>query len=334
MGTPAARRARGSTKGSHLYSESRARDVLLFAKAMLSNQLAWIAPSAYVRLTRQTGRGEGAEETPEQVADYFLACFEDYRRHLGIAGGDFAAFLNGKQILEYGPGDVLGMALLLYAHGAASVQCFDRFPLVATSEKNLRIYERLLASLDGAARDRALGAFRTKGDPASGLEPSAIAYVVAQDGLSGARGAYDLILSRAVLEHVDNLAGTVADIAAALKPGGVTIHEVDLRSHGLDRYRTFDFLTWPEAAYRLMFSRKGFPNRIRVNTYRTLFERAGLAIRRLEPTSCLSAEEVARIEPHLAAPLRGVSRDELGWTGFWIVAQPQTRGDRVEARAN
>jgi len=305
-----------------VYSENRARDVVLFTKAVLSNQLARFAPSAYVRLTRQTGRGDRSEETPEKIADYFSTCFRDYQRQLGHADAAFARYLQGKRVLEYGPGNVLGMALLLYAHGAAAVDCYDRFALLASSDETVRVYARLLESLDGAPRARAASAFVEAGNPASGFDPAAIAYHVSPDGLSGASRAYDLILSRAVLEHVDNLHGTVRDVAAALKPGGISIHEVDLRSHGLDRYQAFDFLTWPEPFYRLMFSEKGFPNRRRVNTYRELFEQAGLRIRKLEPTACLAPEKVALIEPHLAASLRGVSRDELGWMGFWVVVEP------------
>ena len=130
------------------------------------------------------------------------------------------------------------------------------------------------------------------------------------------------MISRAVLEHVGNLPGTVNDVVKALKPGGISIHEVDLRSHGLDRYQTFDFLTWPEPVYRLMFSQKGFPNRWRVNKYRQLVERAGLRIRKLEPTNRLAPEKVALVEPHLSSTLRGVSRDDLAWMGFWIVLEP------------
>jgi len=307
-----------------LYSENRAKDVVLFAKAVLSNQLARFAPAAYMRLTHQTGRGE-EEQTASQIADYFVTCFRDYREQLDLGDAEFAAFLRGKQVLEYGPGDILGVALLMYAHGAAAVHCFDRFPLQTASEKNLRVYARLLDLLGAPERARANSAFVDPGNPASGFRPEAIGYFVSEEGLSGAVGKYDLVISRAVLEHVGNLPGTAADVARALKPDGISIHEVDLRSHGLDRYKTFDFLTWPEPLYRLMFSQKGFPNRWRLNKYRGLFEQAGLRIRKLAPTARLEPEQIALIEPHLPGTLRGVSRDELSWTGFWVVLEPQSR---------
>jgi SAM-dependent methyltransferase len=304
-----------------VYTENRVKDVVLFVKAVLSNELARIAPSAYMQLTRQTGRGE-EEQTASQIADYFIRCFHDYREHLGLDEAAFGSFLAEKRVLEYGPGDILGVALLLYAHGAMSVHCFDRFPLHKASAKNIQVYEHLLASLSGPARERAASAFVQVGQPASGFVPSAIGYFVSEDGLSGATREYDLVLSRAVLEHVGNLPGTMRDIAQSLKPDGISIHEVDLRSHGLDRYRPFDFLTWPDPLYRLMFSKKGFPNRWRLNTYRDLAAQAALRIRKLEPTARLPVDELVRIERHLPKRLRGATLDELTWTGFWIVLEP------------
>lgn len=34
------------------------------------------------------------------------------------------------------------------------------------------------------------------------------------------------------------------DIQRSMKAGGLSVHQVDLKSHGLDRYAAFDFLTW------------------------------------------------------------------------------------------
>ena len=34
------------------------------------------------------------------------------------------------------------------------------------------------------------------------------------------------------------------DIQRSMKAGGLSVHQVDLKSHGLDRYVAFDFLTW------------------------------------------------------------------------------------------
>lgn len=138
-------------EGSSLYTENCAKDVVLFAKAVLSNQLARFAPAAYIQLTRHTGRGE-EEQTPAQIADYFIQCCHDYRKQLKLDELEFASFLSGKRVLEYGPGDILGVALLMYAHGAEAVHCFDRFPLTA---RRTRIYRSTRSCLARRARTRA-----------------------------------------------------------------------------------------------------------------------------------------------------------------------------------
>jgi hypothetical protein len=300
-----------------MYTENPGKDALLFAKAFLSNQLARFAPKLYVHLTHQTGRGEGAEDALE-VANYFIKCFCDYRDQIGLSPEQFKECLRGKVILEYGPGDILGVALLMYAHGAERVCCVDRFPLSRLSSKNIDVYKHLLDSLENGERKRADNAFKERGDPASGFRADAIAYRITKDGLSGASKKYDLIISRAVLEHVNDIKETMLDIQRSMKTGGVSIHQVDLRSHGLDRYTDFDFLTWPDTIYKLMYSHKGFPNRWRVDKYREVAASANLRVRDLRPTGRLEQKQIDIVIPKLAKTFRRVTPEELSWTGFWM----------------
>jgi SAM-dependent methyltransferase len=270
-----------------------------------------------VRLTRQTGRGAG-DVGAERNAGYFRRCHAEYCERLGRDPADADAFA-GLRVLEYGPGDVLGVALLAVAHGAEQVVCVDRFPLERLSAENVAIYRALLDGLTGAARARAALAFRVPGDPASGLDPARIEYRVTADGTSGETVGFDLILSRAVLEHVHDLPALFADMRRALRPAGLAIHQVDLKSHGLDRTIPFDFLAWPGWLYALMYSHKGFPNRWRVGRYRAWAEAAGLRLCALEPTGLLGAEELARVRPRIRPELcTGTTDEELAWLGFWM----------------
>lgn len=303
-----------------MYSENRWRDLRLFAKAVLSNALARFAPGAYVRLTGQTGRGS-EQESADDIAGYFVRCVADYREQLGLDEAAFAAFLQGRRVLEYGPGDVLGVALLLYAAGAQHVHCVDRFALQQVSPKNAEVYRSLMQGLPAAQRQRAAEAFRVAGDPTSGLRPECIEYRITADGLSARREAYDFVISRAVLEHVNLLERTLADVEQTLVPGGLSVHSVDLRSHNLDRDRPFDFLTWPDWAYRLMYSHKGFPNRWRSSAYRAALQRTRLKLHAMRPSGELPGADVDRIAAHLPRSLRGGSAAELGWLGFWMVLE-------------
>ena len=208
-----------------MYTENPGRDVVLFFNALFSNQLAKFAPKLYVNLTHQTGRG-GGEEEASQVADYFIECFHDYLKQLVLSIGNVGSYMKGKVILEYGPGDILGLALLLYAHGAEMVHCVDRFPLSKLSVNNIKAYLHILNSLGKKERNRAESAFNENGNPESGFNENVISYKVTRNGLSGARNKFDLVISRAVLEHVNNLKETMLDIKWSLKVNGLSLERV------------------------------------------------------------------------------------------------------------
>lgn len=289
-------------------------------QATLTNQVARFAPALYVQLTGQTGRGAG-EVHLEEVDNYFQSCFDDYFEQLGIKLPERTEYLRGKRILEYGPGDVPGVAILMVAQGADQVKCVDRFPMVRMSPKNIQIVKIMLERLAGPLRDRAETCFRQPAHPESGLDPGLIDYLVQPSGLSGLSDEVDLVISRAVLEHVNDLPATFRDMYGALKPGGIAIHLVDLKSHGLHRKNPLDFLGWPTWLWSLMYSAKGVPNRLRVNAYRDAIAQCGLEVMTLTPTVLASPDDVWAIRPDLASPFKALSEEDLSWLGFWLVCR-------------
>lgn len=299
------------------------KDTMLFCKAFLTNQVAKFTPKLYIKYRQVTGRDE-REEDGLQVAKYFIECFCDYQKHLGLNNEDIKSYLRDKVILEYGPGDILGVALLLYAYGARMVHCADRFPLSKLSDKNIDVYTHLLNSLDGEERQRAEKIFREKGNPASGFNENYVRYIITKNGLSGEKNKYDLIISRAVLEHVNDLSETILDIKQSMKKNGISLHKVDLKSHGLDRYTEFDFLTLPTFIYNLMYSHKGFPNRWRVDKYKELASISNLYIKDLIPTGRIDEVKLNIIYPNIAKEFRNITPEECSWLGFWIhITHPQ-----------
>lgn len=290
------------------------------SKAAVTNQIASMSPRLYVRLTGETGRGLGAESAG-QAADYFRQCFVDYFRVLGVAVAEIEDYLRDKRVLEYGPGDVPGVAMLMVAYGARQVVCVDRFPLLQLSEKNVHVLEDLLEGLDPVKRARARQCFVDSSRVDSGFDAKHIDYRINSRGLSGLMGNVDLVYSRAVLEHVNDLRATVEDMTAAMRVGASAIHQVDLKSHGLHRHNRLDFLTWSSFLWHLMFSNKGVPNRLRVDQYRANVAHSGLELVLLEPTTLADDGEVVEIRPHLAKQFREISDQDLRCLGFWLVCR-------------
>lgn len=306
-----------------MYGQNIRDDILRAGRAIVTDQIARWAPGFYVRLTRQTGRGaEG--DSPREIADYFTRCFKDYFDILQVKPDGIAAYLADKDLLEYGPGDVPGVALLMIAHGAGSVVCVDRFPLLALSSKNVEVMEILLEGMTGGVRQRAAQCFVEEGKPASGFS-SRIRYLVRASGLLGLHNAVDMVISRAVLEHVDNLPATFCDMHAALREGGVAIHDVDLKSHGLHRKNPLDFLTWPPFLWSCMYAHKGVPNRWRADRYRQAIDESGLQMVMMQPTLFAGSQDIAEVRPHLAVPFCDISDEDLSWLGFWVVLKKMTQ---------
>lgn len=294
------------------------REVVPVIRATATNLLAGVAPGLYLRLTGQTGRGDASMETAREVAEYFFESFDAYLARMGADREHAEAHVSGMTLLEYGPGDLPGVAMLFLAHGARKVYCVDRFEMVRFSEKNLQVLRCMQQMLPEPQAAR-FGQLLCEGpDGQVGLDAQRIPYVVRPHGFSGLEEEADLIVSRAVLEHVDDLDGTFRDMRRALKAGGMALHQVDLRSHGLHRRNPLDFLEWPQWLWSLMFSNKGVPNRWRVNRYREILAGLGVSEVSTEVTASARADDVADVRPRLAGPFRGLSDADLAVLGLWV----------------
>ncbi len=87
--------------------------------------------------------------------------------------------------------------------------------------------------------------------------------------LSNGGGPVDMILSNSVLEHVDDLAGAVADLARGTAPGGQHFHFIDLRDHFFRH--PFEMLCYSEKSWRTFLNPGSNLNRLRVWDYERLF---------------------------------------------------------------
>lgn len=157
--------------------------------------------------------------------------------------------IEGKDVVEIGPGSSLWTAYLCRKHGARSV--------VAIDEHNYLIERN---SPEGALDEvRYLSPCRAE---ATGL-PDA---------------SFDLVYSHAVLEHVHRPKEVISELWRLLRPGGLTSHQIDTRNH-LDFSRPMDHLALPEWVWNLMTSnRSSYTNRYTISMWLQLFESSGFEI--------------------------------------------------------
>jgi SAM-dependent methyltransferase len=222
-----------------------------------------------------TALGATLQAPAERVA-YSRTAFESYRENGGLEAGE----LEGLRVLELGPGEDLCNALRFIAAGAAKVTCIDRFEFRVDPAWEQEVYRLLLDEVGEAGRRRlgpVLGADGTLNRDSPLLE------VVRGVGIeAGAEhlgeAASDLIVSVAVLEHVYDLEASLRAMDRLLAPGGLMVHWVDLRDHGMftnGGRHPLEFLTIGERTYHLMTSHAGAPNRERIGAYRALLDALG-----------------------------------------------------------
>ena len=274
----------------------------------------------------------------DESLDYIERVYADYLTYGGLEG------FSGR-VAEIGPGDNFGVALRMLGSGATEVHTIDRFRPIRNAARQLEIYRAL-------AKRHDLGGLLTD----VGAEALEIRGVVAHDGApaesffgsSGLR--FDYIVSRAVLEHLYDPLSALDDMAAALMPGGVMIHRIDFRDHGMFAgHHPLTFLTVGDALYGAMTHGSGRPNRVLSPVWRDWLHRSRLAgslrITRLvgvegemapavwdniDPAVRRTALALVHaIRPRLAPSLAGFSDQDLAVSGCVLVARRPCRKSGV-----
>ena len=279
----------------------------------------------------------------DQSLGYIDSVFHDYLRFGGLKCTD----LEGKAVLELGPGDNYGVALRFLACGADRVVSVDKFATRRNEEQQRRIYEALLSRIDERGRTRAGQAVRLEDgvefDPARIRAIEGVA--VEETGDLFDPGTFDLIVSRAVLEHLYDLDAAFAAMDRLLAPGGLMLHKVDFRDHGMftgGGSHPLTFLTVPGPLYLLMTRHSGRPNRRLANWYRAKFDALGYE-RRLVATKLVGDDEeletriddvtldpsrnaqtlefIRSIRSRLRPEFRSLSNTDLAVAGIFIAAR-------------
>jgi SAM-dependent methyltransferase len=262
----------------------------------------------------------------EESLAYIDAVYGDYIHYGGLGPGE----IEGAEILELGPGDNLGVALRFLGAGAARVIALDKFASVRDPEQQRDIY----AEVDPSGLRKDPGRLRA-------IEGVAVEDAAAQLGGE----SFDLIVSRAVLEHLHDLDAAFASMDALLRPGGSMLHKVDFRDHGMftgGGMHELTFLTIPDRLYELMSRNSGRPNRRLVDWYREKLGELGYDSRILVTHAVGAEGEVApheegwaprpgrddatielvrQIRPKLLPRFRSLPDADLAVSGIFIVAR-------------
>jgi hypothetical protein len=227
----------------------------------------------------------------ERDVDYALQVAVNYMGHLRRA----RFVLEGANILELGPGGDFGAQLIIASHGA-KVTVADRFLAPWDSNYHPQFYRLLRSRWGGPAE--ALDAVIA----ANAHVPHAIGQIALSaeqiDGIPAAQ--FDLILSNAVLEHVQDLTQVAFNLARITRSPGINLHQIDFRDHR-DFSQPLEFLLASdreqEKTFRRMHGELG--NRLRASEATSCFKAAGFSIDEADPGELVAEDYFRELLPRL-----------------------------------
>ena len=275
----------------------------------------------------------------EESLNYIEGVFADYARYGAVDR------FRGRAA-ELGPGDNVGVALLMRADGCAEVDLIDRYVSHRDESQQKKIYEAL-------ARRHPLAHLRQGQDwnerSWSGIQwRFGPAETFFERSSSTGETRYDFIVSRSVLEHTYDPLFTLAGMARSLAPAGRLIHKIDFRDHGMftPAHHELKFLEVPAPVYRRMTKNSGRPNRVLIHEYRSALARLvaegmlksfRLLVTRLAGVGEIEPHrELEQIDPEtrrravefvnshrndFARVFRRVPAEDLAVTGVFLVAE-------------
>ena len=258
--------------------------------------------------------------------------------------------LTGLKIMEVGTGRSLGLPMLMWTLGAASVLTVDlnRYlkPEILQSDlawmrQNRPWLDGLVAPLDdenGTAKAR-LNRLLEPGPQLAASEKLGrvlqlcnIRYEAPADAatLDLPEHSLDVHLSQAVMEHVppEDLRRILKAALKFLRPDGLCVHWIgpsDHFQHNDPTISQVNFLQFTDAEWdRLAGNRFMYMNRLRASDYVTIFEECGLEVLDVD---CTVDEESRLLLESGGLPLdeqfRGKSVADLATTELLVVARPK-----------
>jgi SAM-dependent methyltransferase len=252
---------------------------------------------------------------------------------------------NFHTVAELGPGDSLGIGLAAMLSGTSRYFAFDAVPY-ARPTSNLGTLEALvhlftarepipgidefpeiaphvtsLAFPHALLEERLAGPHRVEAirralrGPADG--EVSIRYAAPwHDSALVESQSVDLVISQAVLEHVDDLDDTYASLARWLKPGGFMSHVIDFRSHGLTR-DWYGHWTVHDRLWTVVRGRRPYLiNRVGASDQVRKMELAGFDIVHLQRRPGTPAPRAS-----LARSFRDMPEEDLGTAGCFVIAR-------------
>lgn len=258
----------------------------------------FISNNIFYKWTNNSGGGAIDGFTNDQMVEYCRNIYKLYLAHLGDG-----LELKGKKVLEVGPGRSLGISLLFILGGAKKVYAIDRFNCLSLRD------DLVLKHLS----------------PKYEYYMKQIEYVTLSiEYLNDKKiGKVDLIVSNAVMEHVNDLEHTFRNLYSLLSPFGIMIHKVDLRAHNrFLKGGPLWFLKYSNFLWKMMGNNIGAPNRMRFPDYKYILKKYGFEFKfKIDEYFDLNEVKKARETYLNGTRFSNMTLFDLSIATFWIVGK-------------
>ena len=208
--------------------------------------------------------------TLDETLDYIKSLSLNYLDYAEIEKED----IKGKTILEIGPGDNLGVAIMLLLYGAKKVVCIDKFYPARNKKRQIQIYKALREDLDSREVNIFNEIVKLDNDEISFNEEK-LQYVCGlgiEDTIDKfEEKSFDFIISWAVMEHLFDPDAAFHAMDKLLADNGCMIHGIDFRDHGIFSsigMNPLTYLTISDPIWKCMTYHSGKPNRKFIDYYR------------------------------------------------------------------
>jgi SAM-dependent methyltransferase len=276
---------------------------------VVQNSAMRIAPFRWLaRHFHQTG----AMDDPEIVVDRAVRVVAAAR-----AGG---TPIVDARLVEIGPGHTLGLALTLLLAGAANVNAVDTVRY-AVSQPDPRSFTGLWRRATEAGLVDSVDVTDPEAELARAAARLEYRVVDGREGWPFPEQSVDMVYSFSVLEHVRDLRGLLEESARVLRPGGLSIHTIDLRDHynlgpgeNWLEFLEFDDRQWD----RMTSARSAWCNRMRAPELRAQF---GEMFELVEFSEERSDLPIGFDHRRVASRFQGLGPEELSVSCVSVVAR-------------
>lgn len=275
--------------------------------------------------------------------NYINKIFDDYLKYSGLTSRQIV----GKNILEFGPGDNLAIALKFLIAGAKSVVCLDKFYSKRDIQQEYNIYKALGQELNPQDKKNFDEIINFKGEDFF-INSEKLQYIYGK-GLEDIDPSkfikFDIIVSRSVLEEIYDIDKAFKNMDLLLADDGYLIHAIDFRDYGTflsQDYQSLEFFTIPEFIYRYMTKNSAKPNRRLIDYYENKMKQLGynykIFVMRIvgqsQEFSCYKQNLeynfdfnesnlalVKKVKPRMIKRFRKLSDQQLLISGIFLVAK-------------